>query len=239
MEAFTLSEIMADRENLFHSLASAFSSRLSARYDPGEPLGMYGIRDGPSSRMLLRIQAKADYFTHDKDLMRSVPPVPVHIILDPFHFNVLPHSLLLIAFVLLAAVIAILTLLVYVIELPCFNALRSKGGIIMNSITLGEPDRDGDSGGEDGVGLFDFGGAQYVTRSVSRGRRSSRNPWGSAVAADPKSIHRGQAQKPLPRSSSPADESDEAAGQGQGRGGSARGGGKSKGKGKKGRKRKK
>ncbi|KAK4132953.1 hypothetical protein BT67DRAFT_443327 [Trichocladium antarcticum] len=49
--------------------------------------------DGEASILLLRILAAADYFTADAALMRTVPPVDVDIILDPFLFNVLPRSL--------------------------------------------------------------------------------------------------------------------------------------------------
>lgn len=239
MEAFSLSEILADKEGLFPSFASSFNSHV----DPGEPLEMYGIWDGPSSRMLLRIQAKADYFTHDKNLMSNVPPVPVHVILDPFHFNVLPHSLLLTVFTLLIAAIVILSLVVYALDFSNFNAWRSKGGIIMNAITLGEPDRDGDSDGEDGVGLFGVGMAKEATRSVSRGRRTSRNPWGSAVPADTRSVRKGQeAQKALARSSSATggsaagEEGSGSQAHGRGASASARGRGKSKGRGRGGKK---
>ena len=46
------------------------------------------------SILFLRIYAAADYFTHDKELMKNVPPVSVEIILDPFLWNVFPVSLL-------------------------------------------------------------------------------------------------------------------------------------------------
>ena len=47
-----------------------------------------------SSILLLRVQAAADYFTDNADLMKKPPPVLVDLILDPFLFNVLPRSLL-------------------------------------------------------------------------------------------------------------------------------------------------
>ncbi|KAG6042232.1 hypothetical protein E4U41_002575 [Claviceps citrina] len=51
-----------------------------------------GLLDGSS--LLIEIQAAADYFTDDKELMSSPPPVLVDLILDPFLLNVLPRSLL-------------------------------------------------------------------------------------------------------------------------------------------------
>lgn len=117
MEAFNLSEILANREEFFPSLACTFSSRISSRFYPVEPHGVCGIRDGPSSRMLLRIHARADYFTHVESLMRDVPPVPVHIILDPFHFNILPHSLFLT--VIVVAIVAVLPISLVVLLLDC------------------------------------------------------------------------------------------------------------------------
>ncbi|KAJ5924393.1 hypothetical protein N7466_008580 [Penicillium verhagenii] len=45
------------------------------------------------SVLFLRVQAAADYFTHDDSLMKNVPPVSVDLILDPFLWNVFPRSL--------------------------------------------------------------------------------------------------------------------------------------------------
>lgn len=44
--------------------------------------------------LLLRISAAADYFSLDRALMESVPPVVADIILDPFLGNVFPRSLM-------------------------------------------------------------------------------------------------------------------------------------------------
>lgn len=46
-----------------------------------------------SSLLFLRIQAAADYFSLNKTLMESVPPVHVDLILDPYLLNVFPQSL--------------------------------------------------------------------------------------------------------------------------------------------------
>ena len=46
------------------------------------------------SLLLLRILAKADYYTMNQTLMENVPPVYVDIILDPYLMNVFPKSLM-------------------------------------------------------------------------------------------------------------------------------------------------
>ncbi|KAH6642540.1 hypothetical protein C7974DRAFT_351196 [Boeremia exigua] len=48
---------------------------------------------GAQSILFLRIQAAASYYSTNRTLMDDPPPVDVDIILDPFLFNVLPHSL--------------------------------------------------------------------------------------------------------------------------------------------------
>ncbi|KAJ6011494.1 hypothetical protein N7451_002906 [Penicillium sp. IBT 35674x] len=45
------------------------------------------------SVLFLRVQAAADYFSHNESLMKTVPPVSVDLILDPFLWNVFPRSL--------------------------------------------------------------------------------------------------------------------------------------------------
>lgn len=58
-----------------------------------------------ASVLLLQVHAAADYFTVDKALMASPPPVLVDLILDPYWYNAVPHSLLLtIGYVVLVAV---------------------------------------------------------------------------------------------------------------------------------------
>lgn len=49
------------------------------------------LSDSPS--LLVEIQAAADYFTDNEELMSNPPPVLVDLILDPFLLNVLPRSL--------------------------------------------------------------------------------------------------------------------------------------------------
>ncbi|OSS47811.1 hypothetical protein B5807_06501 [Epicoccum nigrum] len=48
---------------------------------------------GARSLLFLRIQAAASYYSTNRTLMDSPPPVDVDIILDPFLLNVLPRSL--------------------------------------------------------------------------------------------------------------------------------------------------
>lgn len=47
-----------------------------------------------SSVLLLRIDAAADYFTTERELMLRPEPVLADVILDPFLLNVLPRTLL-------------------------------------------------------------------------------------------------------------------------------------------------
>ncbi|CCU82443.1 unnamed protein product [Blumeria hordei] len=47
------------------------------------------------STVLLQLDAAADYYTWNKELMQEVPHVRVDIIVDPYIFNIFPQSLLL------------------------------------------------------------------------------------------------------------------------------------------------
>lgn len=59
------------------------------------------------SALFLHIQAAADYYTMNRTLMETVPPVFVDIILDPYLLNVLPRSLVpTVVYILLLAVAA-------------------------------------------------------------------------------------------------------------------------------------
>lgn len=48
---------------------------------------------GKQSVLFIRIQAAADYYSADKDLMANVAPISVDIILDPYLMNIFPKSL--------------------------------------------------------------------------------------------------------------------------------------------------
>ncbi|MCJ1307049.1 hypothetical protein MMC25_000695 [Agyrium rufum] len=65
--------------------------------------------------LLLRIGAKADYYSLNQDLMKNVPLVKVDIILDPFVLNVLPRSLVptVIYIIVLAGIGWVVTLCVW------------------------------------------------------------------------------------------------------------------------------
>lgn len=145
--------------------------------------------------MLLRIQAQADYFTEDENLMRKAAPVFVHLILEPCYFGILPHSTAFLSLYLVCAVIAIISLFIYASLTGKMHAMKSKGAAIMNEITLGEPDRDGytssmnrnsedmedrEIGGTRGAALGNRGSGG-PTRSASRGRTRSRGYWGSSA----------------------------------------------------------
>lgn len=41
----------------------------------------------------MRVRAAADFYTSNKELMSSPPPVDVDLILDPYVFNIFPRSL--------------------------------------------------------------------------------------------------------------------------------------------------
>ncbi|KAL2185224.1 hypothetical protein L209DRAFT_756260 [Thermothelomyces heterothallicus CBS 203.75] len=92
-----------DTPELMASLRAYSVSRQSLAPEGGPPPPGSGSGSGngsdsgtgerAASVLLLRILAAADYYTTDASLMRSVPPVDVDIILDPFLFNLLPRSL--------------------------------------------------------------------------------------------------------------------------------------------------
>ena len=50
--------------------------------------------ESPSSLLLVRIQAAADYYTDDYTLMNDPSPVLVDLTLDPYILNAVPRSLL-------------------------------------------------------------------------------------------------------------------------------------------------
>ena len=70
-----------------------------------------------SSVLLLHVHAAADYFTTNKELMESPPPVLVDLILDPYLYNAVPHSLLLTVFYLVMVSIASFFVASHVVKL--------------------------------------------------------------------------------------------------------------------------
>ncbi|KAL2260779.1 hypothetical protein VTK26DRAFT_5133 [Humicola hyalothermophila] len=96
----TTPELLASLHNSSSAAAAATTTSslaaaaAAAAPSPGPPLASPTPKsDEASAVLLLRILAAADYFTTDAALMRTVPPVDVDIILDPFLFNILPRSL--------------------------------------------------------------------------------------------------------------------------------------------------
>lgn len=75
------------------SLAEYSYSRQSASDDTPSPSSRPATGEHEASVLLLRITAKADYFTANATLMSDVPPVDVDLILDPFVGNMVPRSL--------------------------------------------------------------------------------------------------------------------------------------------------
>lgn len=65
----------------------------SADIDGLQQRRFVSVEGKETSMLFLQIQAAADYFSLNKDLMDKVPPVHVDLILDPYLFNVFPQSL--------------------------------------------------------------------------------------------------------------------------------------------------
>lgn len=237
-----MSDVLNDKRGLFPSFTSAFHSR----FDPDETLGLGEFRGSPESRMLLRIQTRADYFTEDESLMGKAPPVFVHLVLEPCYLGILPHSATFFGLYLVCAIMATVSFFIYLSSIEKVRAMKSKGAAIMNEITLGEPDRDGytssmnrvsedmedreigETVGFKAAGLYGFG-TEGAARSVSRGRTMGRGYWGSSagtIRVIPRDRETNEAQVPV---------EPEAQGTGEpetpGRGTPEKGGGKNKGKG--------
>ncbi|QPG97950.1 hypothetical protein C2857_007083 [Epichloe festucae Fl1] len=81
-------DVVLEDPGLLQSLNTFSASRRDARTVERSTAE---LSDSPS--LLIEIQAAADYFTDNKELMSNPPPVLVDLILDPFLLNVLPHSL--------------------------------------------------------------------------------------------------------------------------------------------------
>lgn len=133
--------MLEDEGGLFYSLSSYFK----LRSDATEPLPAHGLGPSNTSRMLLRVQSAADYFTHDAALMASVPPVRADIVLDPYVGNILPNSLLFLIVFATSLALAVSAVVIWGWRSALPEGLRSKGGTIMNQITLWEADRDDDT----------------------------------------------------------------------------------------------
>ncbi|KAK0386587.1 hypothetical protein NLU13_6422 [Sarocladium strictum] len=101
MEVYQLSRVWETPE-LMVSLANYAYARLpepnlEPRNEDGERQNLHKgdiLEERTASIMLLHIQAAADYFSYDANLMKDPPPVLTDLILDPYIVNVLPRSLL-------------------------------------------------------------------------------------------------------------------------------------------------
>lgn len=88
MDVYELDTVWGTPE-LMQSLADYAYSRQSSTDSHGDR--EEGERS--ASVLLLQIKASADYFTDDAALMRDPPPVLVDLILDPYLYSLIPHSL--------------------------------------------------------------------------------------------------------------------------------------------------
>ncbi|KAL3481128.1 hypothetical protein BJX99DRAFT_219105 [Aspergillus californicus] len=91
---YTLPQVL-EETSLLSALSLYSSARLSASPQHSASTLTRRASSAPTANsvLFLRIDAAADYFSLNKDLMETVPPVLVDIILDPFLGNVFPKSL--------------------------------------------------------------------------------------------------------------------------------------------------
>ncbi|KAG6359792.1 hypothetical protein INS49_010844 [Diaporthe citri] len=93
LETHTLPAVF-DTPELITSLHNYSMSRQDSPHKATTRKGESSGGEHLSSVLLLRIDAAADYFTTDRELMRRPEPVLADVILDPFLLNVLPRTLL-------------------------------------------------------------------------------------------------------------------------------------------------
>ena len=84
---YNISEVF-DTPELIQALATYAQEPNRKRPEPSRSLAR-----SKESVLFLRVRAAADFFTTNKELMSSPPPVDVDLILDPYVFNVFPRSL--------------------------------------------------------------------------------------------------------------------------------------------------
>lgn len=101
LSTYTLEQVTSDKATLA-SISRFSNARLASL--PGTGAGSTSRRNSHSkgskrnqengeTALFLRIDAVADYFSLSEQLMQSVPPVTVDLVLDPFLGNVFPRSL--------------------------------------------------------------------------------------------------------------------------------------------------
>lgn len=91
LDTYTLSQLY-HTPPLLHSLARHSGQRQDAKSQI-IPSAQAGTSTTPRSILFLRVQAAASYYSTNRTLMESPPPVHVDLILDSFILNVLPQSL--------------------------------------------------------------------------------------------------------------------------------------------------
>ena len=84
---YEISEVF-DTPELIQALAAYAEEPNRKRPEPSR-----SSKRSRESVLFLRVRAAADFFTTNKELMSSPPPVDVDLILDPYVFNVFPRSL--------------------------------------------------------------------------------------------------------------------------------------------------
>jgi hypothetical protein len=84
---YEISEVF-DTPELIQALASYAEGPNRKRSEPSQSLAR-----SKESVLFLRVRSAADFFTTNKELMSSPPPVDIDLLLDPYVFNVFPRSL--------------------------------------------------------------------------------------------------------------------------------------------------
>lgn len=93
LDTFPLSEVL-DTPALRDALTEYVNSHDGQR-GTGSRVGQSIVGDGKASSLLVRVKARADFYTADEALMESPGDVLADIILDPYVWNAVPESLLL------------------------------------------------------------------------------------------------------------------------------------------------
>lgn len=87
IDAFNINEVF-DTPELIQTLAEYAEKPERKRPEPTS-----SPHTSKESVLFLRVRAAAEFYTTNKDLMLSPPPVDVDLILDPYVFNIFPKSL--------------------------------------------------------------------------------------------------------------------------------------------------
>lgn len=93
-EAFETPELIYSLSDFAHARHAQIEPATLEQLDAQRRIKRERAAPHPTSILFLQILAAADYFTLNKTLMETVPPVLVDVILDPYLMNVFPKSLL-------------------------------------------------------------------------------------------------------------------------------------------------